>query len=685
MPNHLQNETSPYLRQHKDNPVNWYPWGDVAISEAREQHKPIFLSIGYAACHWCHVMAHESFEDPHVAKILNDHFISIKVDREERPDLDDIYMQAVVMITGQGGWPMSVFLTPELKPFFGSTYYPPLPRYGMPSFTQILISVIEIWNNNRESIESNAQVITESIQSQFNQQPAINKAIDFESIIDSLYQTYDWEYGGWDRAPKFPQGMLLQFLIQRATQSDHRASEIMTHVLDHMARGGLYDLVGGGFHRYSTDRHWLVPHFEKMLYDNALLSLAYLHSFALTGSPVFKQIAVDTLDFIQREMTHPLGGFFASLDADTPEGEGRYYTWQYSKLHQSLSAEQFDLLQAVMNLNPHGNFENGWMILQYKDSLDNLAEKLDLSTETLLYELQLIFKRLSEIRDESIPPAKDDKIITAWNALAIRTFFEAGLLLGRDDYTTSAENALNFLLSELITPNGQILRSWSKGKATIQGTLADYAGLILALHASYQTNFSPVTYAKMKEIFESMQVEFRSDDILYYDTSSNVPHLLFQHWNLQDSATPSGNALAAHVLWLMSHYEHDPRFDVCLQKMIDAVSQQASQFPVGFGYWLQVADLHDQSAQQIALVSDQGVETLQPLLDIYRHQYRPYSVIAAKFFSTHQDGEMPSLLSNHTTYKGNPTAFICQDFTCQRPTTDPEVFKQQLKTKSGKR
>ena len=303
MANRLAGSTSPYLRQHQDNPVDWYPWDHAALSKAKDEDKPIFLSIGYSACHWCHVMAHESFEDPETAKILNDHFVSIKVDREERPDLDDVYMQAVVLMTGQGGWPMSVFLTPDLEPFYGGTYYPPEPRYGMPSFKNLLQSIARAWENERNTIFASAGRITDALQQQFAQEKSVPANIDFELLINALYESYDWQDGGWGSAPKFPPAMLLEFLNQRAWGGDRRSEKILEHLLERMAQGGMYDLVGGGFHRYSVDRHWLVPHFEKMLYDNALLAQAYLHGFAVTGNPRFRQVAIETLELAFSEVT----------------------------------------------------------------------------------------------------------------------------------------------------------------------------------------------------------------------------------------------------------------------------------------------------------------------------------------------------------------------------------------------
>jgi len=526
MTNRLKDASSPYLRQHQDNPVDWYPWGEEALTKASVENKPIFLSIGYAACHWCHVMAHESFEDPLTASILNEHFISIKVDREERPDLDDIYMRAVVALTGRGGWPMSVFLTPDLKPFYGGTYFPPISAYGMPAFTQVLKSVIDVWHNNPQAVQKNAQVLTSAVQSQFQVPDEADQLVNLDSIVQNLYQNYDWQKGGWGNAPKFPQAMLIQFLIQHGMKGDNLAEKMAAHVLDHMSQGGMYDIVGGGFHRYSTDAIWLIPHFEKMLYDNALLAQVYLHAFALTGDPVYKHIVTNTLDFILRELTHPDGGFYASLDADTVDGEGRYYAWRMDALKNALSQEQFSLLQDTMDLPEKGNFEDGLLILRFKDNLHGLAEKLNMGIDKLLGELSLIFSILRETRKRLTPPTKDDKIITSWNAMAIQAFAEAGLLLEQERYLTAAKDALNFLLTHLQDKTGSLMRSWSQGKSNNSGTLADYAGLILALHDIYEVDFSPSIYNKLREVFRRMCTEFSGDGHLYFDTQKSLSDLM---------------------------------------------------------------------------------------------------------------------------------------------------------------
>ena len=677
MPNHLVGETSPYLKQHKDNPVDWYPWNDEALRKAKEEEKPIFLSIGYAACHWCHVMAHESFENTEIATFLNANFVSIKVDREERPDLDNIYMQAVVLLTGQGGWPMSVFLTPDIKPFFGGSYFPPTPAHGLPSFQQVLESVLSAWENKKTAVEKNAEEITNAINSQFSPPQTNRKLVKLESVVERLYQNYDWEWGGWGNAPKFPMTTVLEFLIQSAYYGNQHALALTEHILDRMSRGGMYDLVGGGFHRYSTDAHWLVPHFEKMLYDNALLSLAYLHGYSITRNPRFKQVAVDTLEFLQRELVHPEGGFYASLDADSPEGEGHYYTYHYQTLRKALSKTQFNLLSQVTTICQEGNFEGQLQLLQLKDDLAPLARILNIPLEDLHKNLRIIFSVLHSTRSERIPPDRDDKIITAWNGLAIRAFAEAGLLLDRDDLLAAARKTTHFLLTNLMDKEAGLSRTWQNGIARHPGTLEDYAALILALGTMYEVDFDPSIYQMMHSLFQMMQTKFTTIDEFYYDTAVDTPHLITQPLRLQDNPLPSGNAIAAQAHWLIGHYEHETQHIDRAKRVVTQMGDLASQHPTSFGYWLGLANRINQPARQIALLTDKGLDSLVPFLMRYRSNYHPNSIIAAKSTQMVDKGH-PKMLDNLSPLDEKPTAYYCKAFTCQAPVTDFEDFTKQL-------
>jgi uncharacterized protein YyaL (SSP411 family) len=678
MPNRLSTESSPYLLQHKDNPVDWYPWNETALSRARLEKKPIFLSIGYSACHWCHVMAHESFEDPQTAQILNENFVCIKIDREERPDIDDIYMQAVVLLTGQGGWPLSVFLTPELKPFYGGTYFPPQPRHGLPAFTQVLLSILETWHNQPESISNNAEILTSAIQKQqiFQEEP--ENQLDYPAIVDRLAATYDWKSGGWGHAPKFPQPMVIEFLIQQALIGNQKALELANHLLDQMARGGMYDLIGGGFHRYSTDTYWLIPHFEKMLYDNAQLALAYLHAYAITGKTNFLEVTKETLDFIQREMAYAEGGFFASIDADTPDGEGRYYAWQMDELSKVLSPGELNMLEKHVGISGQGNFEHGLNILQYKRTGLDIASELSQNEEQSSDVFQKMLEKLRETRAKRTPPGKDHKVITEWNAMAIHAFAEAGLLLNRSDYLNTAQKSAVFILSNLISPEGKLYRTWQNGKASQPATLADYAGLIVALNAVYKIAFDQQYTNYIRLLFENMQNNFKSQDALYFDAAEDVEDLIVRPRNLQDNAIPSGNAMAAYAHWLIANYDHNPAHTDRTQQMIAKVGKLASTYPTSFGFWLLVAGFSAQTTQQIALVSDEDLDSLVPFLSIYRHAYRPFSFIAARHADLTSTSGLPAILDGRPTLNGIPTAYVCQGFVCRHPVTDLSEFKEQL-------
>ena len=679
MPNHLSTSTSPYLKQHRDNPVDWYPWGEEAIRRAKADNKPIFLSIGYAACHWCHVMAHESFEDPQTANILNRNFICIKVDREERPDLDDIYMQAVVLIAGRGGWPLSVFLKPDLKPFYGGTYFPPFPRFGMPSFKQILQGIINAWRTNPDGISKNAKTIIEAVETQQGHFISGTKLPDLDATVKKLFKTYDWEYGGWSQAPKFPQPMLIEFLIQRALNGDFKAKELVEHNLNQLSRGGLFDLVGGGFHRYSTDRYWLIPHFEKMLYDNAQLALAFVHGYALTGNPVYRWIAEKTLDFICTEMTHPLGGFFASLDADTPDGEGRYYSWSISSLRETLSDQEYTWLEKKFNLTTNGNFESGMNVLQLDQSIHKIANTDKVSVKETIQHLELILKKLHEARSKRTPPNIDTKIISTWNALTINAFVQAGRIFNNPEYIKTAQKAGDFILKNLISENGHIMRNWNEGFANQPGTLSDIAGTILAFYQLYELSLSPKYYQALKKLHQSMHSDFSTEGVFYNDVAKHVPNMVLRPSKLQDSVTPSGNALACHVHWLLYQLDMEPSHDEKMISMLRNIGDEVTEHPHSFGYWLQIADLSAQNVQQIVLVtSDDGSSILDFTKEIHK-SYNPFRVVAAKYGPKSQENDIPTICQNRTMINGKSTAYICEDFTCQLPITDFNTFKNAIR------
>ncbi|HLJ93432.1 MAG TPA: thioredoxin domain-containing protein, partial [Gemmataceae bacterium] len=490
--NHLLQETSPYLRQHAHNPVDWYPWGPEALERARQLDRPIFLSIGYSACHWCHVMEHESFEDPEVAQILNDHFVSIKVDREERPDLDQVYMTAVQMLTGQGGWPMSMFLTPDLKPFYGGTYFPPDDRYGRPGFKRLLLALGEAWQSRRGEITESSDQITERLQQASRVEPADGELDEslLQNAVRMHARVFDSTYGGFGQAPKFPHAVELGLLLRLWKRfGDDQALHMARLTLDRMAGGGIYDHLGGGFHRYSTDERWLVPHFEKMLYDNALLTAAYLDAYQATGEPLYAAVVTETLGYIQREMTSPEGPFYSTQDADSEGEEGKFYVWSAQEIEQVLGKERAELFTDVYGVTPEGNWERH-NILHRSRSNEQDARMLRLPEAELRRMLDESKRELLAVRSRRVWPGRDEKVLTSWNALMITAFARASQVLGNPDYSNQAIRAADFLLGSMRSPDGRLFRTYSAGsQPKLNGYLEDYAFLLDAVVTLYEATF----------------------------------------------------------------------------------------------------------------------------------------------------------------------------------------------------
>jgi uncharacterized protein YyaL (SSP411 family) len=669
MPNQLVDQNSPYLLQHKDNPVDWYPWDQRALDKAKSENKPIFLSIGYAACHWCHVMERESFEDPTTANILNQHFINIKVDREERPDLDGIYMSAVVTLTGQGGWPMSVFLTPDLEPFFGGTYFPPVPRYGMPSFSQVLTRIAELWEEKPEELIQSGRKLTEHLQTL--QQaitpadvPLSRKTLD--AATRKLIQSYDWKDGGWGSAPKFPQPMSILYLLRQASQGSQKALQVSEHALDAMAQGGMYDLAGGGFARYSVDAQWLVPHFEKMLYDNAQLSRAYLHAYLLTGNQYYRQITEETLDFVARELTHAEGGFYSSIDADSEGEEGKFYIWDYAELTQLLSVEEFTLLQEFCTISEDGNFESQ-IVLRRRNR--------GLASPEIEAKLETIFKKLLSIRTTRVRPATDDKVLVSWNAWMSITFAEAGRYLSNQSYVQIAQKNLEFLTENLIKDR-RLLRSWREGKAQHAAYLEDYAGLALALLALYQSDHDNRWFHHTRKLTDQMIELFYDKNGQFYDTALDQPGLLLRPRDTQDNATPSGSSLAVQLLLQISAYTGEGNYHDLAVKTAAPLQETIATYPLAFSSWLSGLDFALGDVKEIALLGDLSTAPGAALLRTIWSQFRPNIVLAASKAPPNEHA--PQLLKDRPLIDQQPTAYVCQNFACQQPTTSPEVLREQL-------
>ncbi|WP_374688323.1 thioredoxin domain-containing protein, partial [Promineifilum sp.] len=626
MTNRLANETSPYLRQHAENPVEWYPWGEEALRAAHEADKPILLSIGYAACHWCHVMAHESFEDPETAALMNEHFINVKVDREERPDLDSIYMSAVVAMTGQGGWPMTVALTPDGRPFFGGTYFPSAPRFGMPSFRQVLLSLAGAWQDRREEVERSAGEIAGHLRgSALSLAPGAGALSDdlFDQALNGLLRTFDARLGGFGRAPKFPPSMTLEFLLRMHLQrGDTMALHMAEHTLKRMAYGGLYDQLGGGFARYSTDEQWLVPHFEKMLYDNALLTRVYLHAWQITGKPLYRRVVEETLDFVVREMRHAAGGFYSSYDADSEGEEGKFYVWSAGEIRAALGPDA-NLFMTTYGVSDGGNWE-GRNILHVPAEPAEVAELKGISVEELERRLAAARRTLYDLRARRVPPGLDDKVLTAWNGLMLAPFAEAGRALDRPDYTAVAIANAEFLHANLRRPDGRLLRSWSAGAgAKYNGYLEDYAFLADGLLALYQTTFEPRWFAWARELADHILAHFTDEAGGFYDTSDDHEALLHRPKDVQDNATPSGNGMAAHVLLKLGLYTGEGRYWDAAERMVDGLYEPMARYPSAFAHWLGAAAFILGEPQEVAIAGDPAAADSRALLDVVFSRYRP--------------------------------------------------------------
>lgn len=675
MSNHLVNASSPYLLQHAENPVEWYPWSSEALNRAKAENKPIFLSIGYAACHWCHVMAHESFEDDETAAFMNEHFINVKVDREERPDLDNIYMQATVAMTGSGGWPMSVFLTPDLKPFYAGTYFPPVRRYNMPSFKEVLAGLSNAWQADREEVEKTSGKVYEHLNLQGNMPPSeLLTPEQLAAIAKSMQESYDWGYGGWGDAPKFPQPMALEFLMHHsASQKTDEYSKLIKHYLYAMARGGMYDVVGGGFSRYSTDNHWRTPHFEKMLYDNAQLIRAYLHAWQVTHDPFYKRIVEETLAFIEKEMTHEQGGFYSSLDADSEGEEGKFYVWSLDEIRTVLQNDS-DLFEAAYGITAKGNWE-GKTILQRSLDDSNLAARFGLNIEAVPAKLADSHSKLYAARAKRIRPGTDDKVLTAWNGLMLAAIAEAARVLENARYADLAARNAEFLLTNLRT-NGKLHRSWRDGKTTNEVFLEDYAALILGLIELYQTDFNSKWFNVAQELADEMVDKFSDPASGFFDTPNDGEALLIRPKDVQDNATPSGNALACEALIKLSAFSDKGNYRDLAEKALGLVTKFALRYPLGFGRWLTAAQLASGTLKQVAVVGEAEDTSFQRMLKALRVEYRPSVVVAASSFPINEN--VPALLHDRGMVNGKATVYVCEGFVCKQPSTESESIGELL-------
>ena len=675
MPNQLLTATSPYLLQHAHNPVNWYPWGEQALQRASAEDKPIFLSIGYSACHWCHVMAHESFEDPEIAAIMNSHFINIKVDREERPDLDSIYMNAVVALTGQGGWPMSVFLTPALIPFFGGTYFPPQPRHGLPAFKDVLQSIASLWDTDRGQLLQAGEELAKALsrRAALDIQPGSVTQNLLDAAASRMINSYNWDYGGWGNAPKFPQPMALDFLLRRYSSGDDDALNPVIHAIHAMTQGGMYDVVGGGFARYATDNHWRVPHFEKMLYDNAQLAQVVLNAFQITVEPAFKRVVEQTLDFVAREMRSPEGGFYSSLDADSEGVEGKFYVWTLDEIRNAFSGED-KLFEMVYGITSSGNWE-GRIILQREVSDADLAHRFGLTTVEVQQQLAQRHRQLLEVRNQRVRPGTDDKVLTFWNGLMCSAFANAARTLENETYLKIAQANANFLLDNLII-DGNLRRTWRAGQVGNEVFLEDYAALILALLDLYQVDFDNRWYHTAYCLTGQMIESFRDPTGGFFDTPGTGETLLVRPKDLQDNATPSGNALAAEALLKMAAFSGNEEWHVTAETALTLVAGLLADYPTAFGRWLSAAAFNLYPTRQVALVGDISGPGARQFLHEINTKYRPYTVVAASPPPAPEGS--PELLSRRNQIDNRTTVYVCEGFVCRQPLTTLHDLKTQL-------
>jgi len=675
MSNHLVGSVSRYLLQHADNPVEWYPWGEEALARARAEDKPIFLSIGYAACHWCHVMAHESFEDLQTAAIMNAHYICIKVDREERPDLDSVYMSAVAALTGQGGWPLSVFLTPDLQPFYGGTYFPPEPRHGMPGFPQLLRTLADAWRERRADITRvGAQVVAQLV----SQSVADTAEGSFDvgtltAAARSLVENYDWDGGGWGMAPKFPQPMAIEFLLRHHLTGNETALTPAVHALRAMARGGMWDVVGGGFARYSTDATWHIPHFEKMLYDNAQLARAYLHAWQVTGDTSFRHVTEQMLKFVAREMMTPEGAFLSSLDADSEGVEGRYYVWSLEEIRAALGKDA-NLFAETYGVTAEGNWE-GINVLQRSVDDATVAVRHGMSQSEVDALLDRCRIRLLDVRDKRVRPAADDTVLTAWNSLMLASFAEAARVFRDRTCLDIAVRNADFLLTAL-RPDGRLRRTWHEGTAGQEAYLDDYASLILGLLELYQTDFDNRWFVAAQHLAKEMKGRFTDPAGGFFDTPDGAEQLIIRPKDLQDNAVPSGNALATEALLTLAALTGRTEWRRLAEKSLNLVTDLAVRYPTSFGRWLCAGDFALAKETQVAIIGNPADERTVELIAEVRTKWRPNLVIAVS--PAPLPPGAPDLLADRSMVNGQPTAYMCEGSVCRQPVTQPEDLGAQL-------
>ena len=679
--NRLASETSPYLLQHAHNPVDWFPWGPEAFDLARREDRPVLLSVGYSACHWCHVMERESFENDDIAALMNRLFVSIKVDREERPDVDQIYLQAVQSMTGRGGWPMTVFLTPDGVPFYGGTYFPPVDRHGMPAFPRLLQSIADAYHGRRgEVLEAGRQLVETMQQSERLTRSA--SALTKEVLVGAylgLSGEFDERDGGLGQAPKFPQPMAWEAILRVWKRTgDPRALEMLRQTLTRMARGGIYDQLGGGFHRYSVDGQWLVPHFEKMLYDNAQLASLYLHGWLATGEPEYRRVTEETLDYVLREMTHPAGGFYSAQDADSEGVEGKFFVWSPEEIRSVLGDEALARAAlAYWGVDDGPNFE-GHSILFVPREPAEVAQTLGVSPDELAARIARARQTLYAHREKRIHPGLDDKVLASWNGLMLSALAEAASALGRPDYLAAAVRNAELLTSAMVR-DGRLLRSWKDGQARITGYLEDHAMVGAGVLALYEATFDRRWLDESRRLAEeTLRLFWNTERETFFDTGHDQESLVVRPRNIFDNAVPSGTSVTIEWLLRLAIVTGLERYETIALQALRPMADIMQKYPSGFGRYLSALDFHLGPVAEVALVWPPGGERGAALLaeTVFR-RYQPNRVVVGAAAGAPGAAGLP-LLTDRGAVDGKPTAYVCRRYVCQLPVTEPDALARQL-------
>jgi len=680
-PNKLIHETSPYLLQHAHNPVHWYPWGDEAFEVARRENKPILLSIGYSACHWCHVMEHESFENEEIAALMNEQFVNIKVDREERPDLDEIYMNAVQMLTGRGGWPMTMFLTPERKPFFGGTYFPPEDRYGVNGFPKVLKAVAQAFHERPEQVARSVEQIIDGL-NRLSNFTASERSFSFDTVLrsaEALSESYDHDHGGLGQAPKFPNvGVLELFLRHHRHSGERRFLDMVVHTLTQMAQGGIYDHLGGGFHRYSVDEKWLVPHFEKMLYDNAQLLGIYVDAFRVTRDPLFKRVVEETVDYLLREMLHPEGGFYSTQDADSEGEEGKFFVWERGEVMGILGGEEGEIFCRVYDVGEVGNFE-GKNILHPTLTLEQAAKFFKKDPQAIDKILRQSRAKLLEEREKRVKPFRDEKILTSWNGLMLSGIAEACKVTNNTNLREAAERTVEFFYSRMFQ-GGFLLHTYKDGQAKLRGYLDDYAFFAAGLLDLYEVLYEGNLLQRAEHLAELMIREFWDDNNgAFFYTGHSHEQLIGRTKPAFDSSVPSGNSVATQLLLRLYHFTGKEDYLKKAEKVLRLYHDGMDNQPFGLTAMLCALDFYLEGPKEVVFVGQREDEAMRDLLGEFQSFYHPNTTLQV-VEPGEPLGKISPLLEGKSQIDGKPTVYVCQNFTCSAPVTEWEDLKRLMES-----